>query len=92
MIAGVRQMAAAEDVVIAARPLGKAKTMTTLVGMAVLLLALDAQTGGPLAATGLGDGIEGVGFWIMVAGDRADARLGLGLPARRAAAAPGRRG
>ena len=66
VIAGVRQMAAAEDVVIAARALGKAKTMTTLVGMAVLLLAHDAQTGGPLAATGLGAGIEAVGFWLMV--------------------------
>ncbi|HEX7197654.1 MAG TPA: CDP-diacylglycerol--glycerol-3-phosphate 3-phosphatidyltransferase, partial [Candidatus Limnocylindria bacterium] len=66
VIAGVRQMAAAENVVIAARALGKAKTMTTLVGMAVLLLAHDAFTGGPLAATGAGAGIELVGFWLMV--------------------------
>jgi CDP-diacylglycerol---glycerol-3-phosphate 3-phosphatidyltransferase len=66
VIAGVRQMAAAENVVIAARALGKAKTMTTLVGMAVLLLAHDAFTGGPLSATGAGPGIELVGFWLMV--------------------------
>ena len=67
VIAGIRQMAAAEDVVIAARPLGKAKTLTTLVGMAVLLLAYDASTGGPLAPTGIGPGAELVGFWLMVA-------------------------
>ena len=66
VIAGVRQAAAAEDVVIAARALGKAKTLTTLVGMEVLLLAHDALTGGPLAATGMGDGIQAVGFWLMV--------------------------
>ena len=67
VIAGVRQMAAAEDVVIAARALGKAKTLTTLVGMAVLLLAYDAATGGPLAPTGIGPGAQVVGFWLMVA-------------------------
>lgn len=66
VIAGVRQMAAAENVVIAARALGKAKTLTTLVGMAVLLLAHDAFTGGPLSATGAGPGIELAGFWLMV--------------------------
>ena len=66
VIAGVRQMAASEDVVLAARRLGKAKTLTTLVGMAVLLLAHDAATGGPLAATGLGLGLRLVGFWLMV--------------------------
>ncbi len=66
VIAGVRQAAAAEDVVIAARALGKAKTLTTLVGMEVLLLAHDALTGGPLAATEMGDGIQAAGFWLMV--------------------------
>lgn len=65
VIAGVRQMAAAESVVIAARALGKAKTLTTLVGMAVLLIAHDAITGGPLATTGIGPGAELVGFWVM---------------------------
>lgn len=66
VIAGVRQMAAAEDVVIAARPLGKAKTLTTLAGMALLLLAFDAMTGGPMAETGAGPAIETVGRWTMV--------------------------
>ena len=66
VIAGVRQAAAAENMVIAARPLGKAKTATTLVGMALLLLAYDASTGGPMAATGLGPTIEVVGWWTMV--------------------------
>jgi CDP-diacylglycerol---glycerol-3-phosphate 3-phosphatidyltransferase len=66
VIAGVRQAAAAEDVVIPARALGKAKTMTTLVGMAVLLLAHDALTGGPLAATGIGERIGVAGYWLMV--------------------------
>ena len=54
VIAGVRQAAAAEDVVIAARALGKAKTLTTLVGMEVLLLAHDALDG--RAARGDRDG------------------------------------
>lgn len=67
VIGGVRQMAAAANVVIAARPLGKAKTLTTLVGMGVLLIAHDALTGGPLAATGIGAGAELAGFWLMVA-------------------------
>jgi CDP-diacylglycerol---glycerol-3-phosphate 3-phosphatidyltransferase len=66
VIAGVRQMAAAENVVIAARPLGKAKTLTTLAGMALLLLAFDAATGGPMAGTGLGPTIEAIGRWTMV--------------------------
>ncbi len=66
VIAGVRQAAAAGDVVISAKPLGKAKTMTTLIGMGLLLLAHDALTGGPLAATGLAGGLEVAGFWVMV--------------------------
>jgi len=66
VIAGVRQAAAAEAMVIPARALGKAKTLTTLVGMEVLLLAHDALTGGPLAGTGMGAGIQAVGFWLMV--------------------------
>lgn len=66
VIGGVRQMAAAENVVIAAKPLGKAKTLTTLLGMGALLIAYDALTGGPLAATGIGEGVEFIGFWLMV--------------------------
>ena len=66
VIAGVRQMAASENVVIPARALGKAKTLTTLVGMAILLLAYDAATGGPLATTGIGLTAQIVGGWVMV--------------------------
>jgi CDP-diacylglycerol---glycerol-3-phosphate 3-phosphatidyltransferase len=66
VIAGVRQAAAAGDMVIPAKALGKAKTMTTLIGMAVLLLAHDAMTGGPLEATGIGEGLGVTGFWLMV--------------------------
>lgn len=66
VVAGVRQVAAAESVVIPARGLGKAKTVTTLAGMALLLLAFDAATGGPLAATGAGEALEAIGFLTMV--------------------------
>lgn len=66
VVAGVRQIAAAENVVIPARALGKAKTLTTLTGMALLLLAFDATTGGPLEATGLGDAFNTAGYWLMV--------------------------
>ena len=66
VISGVRQVAAAANVVIPARPLGKSKTATTLAGMAILLLAWDAATGGPLAATGAGDALDAVGYWVMV--------------------------
>jgi len=66
VVAGVRQVAAAESVVIPARALGKAKTLTTLTGMALLLLAFDAMSGGPLEGTGFGDALTTVGYWLMV--------------------------
>ena len=66
VIAGIRQAAAAANVVIAAKPLGKAKTAATLAGMTILLLAHDAMTGGPIEATGLAEPLEAVGFWTMV--------------------------
>ena len=66
VVAGVRQIAAAENVVIPARALGKAKTFTTLTGMALLLLAFDAATGGPLEPTGIGDALNAGGYWLMV--------------------------
>jgi CDP-diacylglycerol--glycerol-3-phosphate 3-phosphatidyltransferase len=66
VIAGIRQAAAAANVVIAARPLGKAKTATTLAGMTLLLLAFDGMTGGPIEATGLTDALDVAGFWTMV--------------------------
>ncbi|TME30493.1 MAG: CDP-diacylglycerol--glycerol-3-phosphate 3-phosphatidyltransferase [Chloroflexi bacterium] len=67
VIGGIRQLAASESVVIAARALGKAKTLATLVGVFVLLLARDAMTGGPLAGTGSANPLATSGFWLMVA-------------------------
>lgn len=66
VIAGVRQLAASEDVVMAAGQLGKWKTTVTLVAMAILLLAFDARTGGPLHALGADDLLLGIGFWSML--------------------------
>jgi CDP-diacylglycerol--glycerol-3-phosphate 3-phosphatidyltransferase len=66
VIAGVRQMAASAQVVIAARALGKAKTLSTLAAMAVLLLAFDASTAGPMSALGIGPALDAIGFWLMV--------------------------
>jgi CDP-diacylglycerol--glycerol-3-phosphate 3-phosphatidyltransferase len=66
VIAGVRQIAASAQVVIAARALGKAKTLSTLAAMALLLLAFDAATAGPMQSLGIGDGLASIGFWLMV--------------------------
>ena len=66
VIQAVRQLAAAEDVVISARALGKAKTLTTLAGLGLLFLAADALTGGPMAETGAGAVLGIVGFWMLV--------------------------
>jgi CDP-diacylglycerol---glycerol-3-phosphate 3-phosphatidyltransferase len=66
VVQAVRQLAAAEDVVISARALGKAKTLVTNAGIALLLLAADAASGGPIAATGAGLTLEVVGLWVLV--------------------------
>lgn len=66
VVQAVRQLAASEDVVIASRRLGKAKTVATLVGIFVVILALDASTGGPLAGLGIKGGLSAAGFWLMV--------------------------
>jgi CDP-diacylglycerol---glycerol-3-phosphate 3-phosphatidyltransferase len=66
VVQGVRQVAASADVVIAARRLGKAKTFATILGIALLLLAFDAATGGPLAESGLGDALRVAGAGVMV--------------------------
>jgi len=66
VVQAVRQLAAAEDVVISARSLGKAKTLATNAGLAILLLAADASSGGPMAATGAGPLLEALGFWTLV--------------------------
>ena len=66
VVAGVRQVAAAEEVVISARALGKAKTMATNAGIALLLLAYDGATGGPVASTGAGTVLLAAGLWVMI--------------------------
>jgi len=67
VVQAVRQLAAAEDVVISARALGKAKTLATNAGIALLLLAADAASGGPIAATGTGVVLQVIGLWVLVA-------------------------
>jgi CDP-diacylglycerol--glycerol-3-phosphate 3-phosphatidyltransferase len=67
VVQGVRQLAASANVVIAARGWGKGKAAGVNAAIAVLLLAFDAQTGGPLASTGLGAFITAAGFWLAVA-------------------------
>jgi len=67
VVGGIRQLAASESVVIAARALGKAKTLATLLGIFILLLARDAQTGGPLSGSGAAAALTTAGFWLMVA-------------------------
>ena len=66
VVQAIRQLAAAEDVVISARALGKAKTLATNAGITILLLAADAATGGPMASTGWGPALETIGFWVLV--------------------------
>ena len=66
VMAGVRQFAAAASVVIAARALGKSKTLTTLVAMAILLLAFDARSGGLIASLGIEPALSAAGYWLMV--------------------------
>lgn len=66
VVQAVRQLAAAEDVVISARALGKAKTAATNAGIAILLLAADAASGGPMAALGTGVVLQVVGLWVLV--------------------------
>ncbi|HEX6139350.1 MAG TPA: CDP-diacylglycerol--glycerol-3-phosphate 3-phosphatidyltransferase [Candidatus Limnocylindria bacterium] len=66
VVQGVRQLAASAAVVMPARWPGKSKTIATLVGMAILLLAFDAASGGPLARTGLRAGLHVTGYWVMV--------------------------
>jgi CDP-diacylglycerol--glycerol-3-phosphate 3-phosphatidyltransferase len=68
VVGGVRQVAATEQVIVSAQMVGKAKTVVTMVAIGALLLAFDAQTGGPLATTGIGPPAETVGTWLLLAG------------------------
>lgn len=67
VVGGVRQMAASEQVVVAAQTLGKSKTLVNLVAIGILLLAFDARSGGPTAGIGIGPVLETVGGWLLVA-------------------------
>jgi CDP-diacylglycerol--glycerol-3-phosphate 3-phosphatidyltransferase len=66
VVQAVRQLAAVEDVVISARALGKAKTLTTLAGLAMLFVANDAAGGGPMSGTAAATALDAIGFWVMV--------------------------
>lgn len=65
VVQGVRQVAAGSSVVMPAGSLGKAKTAATLLGMGLLLLALDATTGGPIGSAAR-DILYSSGSWVMV--------------------------
>ena len=64
VVQGVRQVAASASVVIAARRLGKWKAFATNVAIGVLLLAFDAETGGPVAKLVEAGVIHDIGFWL----------------------------
>ena len=66
VVQGVRQVAASASVVIAARRLGKWKAFATNAAIGVLLLAFDAQTGGPVGSV-LDPGlVQDIGFWLAI--------------------------
>ena len=66
VVAGVRQLAANAQLLVASEALGKAKTVVTLVAIGALLLAFDARTGGPLATIGIGPLAHVTGGWLLV--------------------------
>jgi CDP-diacylglycerol--glycerol-3-phosphate 3-phosphatidyltransferase len=68
IVGGVRQVAATEQLLVGSQLAGKAKTVVTLVAIGFLLAAFDAQTGGPIATTGLGEALAEVGTWLLLAG------------------------
>jgi CDP-diacylglycerol--glycerol-3-phosphate 3-phosphatidyltransferase len=67
VVQGMRQLAASANVVIPARTMGKYKASLTSLALGMLLLAFDAQTGGPLSGLGITDGLHLVGWWMAVA-------------------------
>jgi CDP-diacylglycerol--glycerol-3-phosphate 3-phosphatidyltransferase len=68
IIGGVRQVAATERLLVGSQLAGKAKTVVTLIAIGFLLAAFDAQTGGPIAGLGIGEVLEAVGTWLLLAG------------------------
>ena len=67
VVGGVRQVAATERLLVGSQLVGKAKTVVTLIGIGALLLAFDAETGGPTPVN-LGLAAETVGVWLLLAG------------------------
>jgi len=67
LVAGVRQVLASARVIVSSQVMGKAKTVVTLIAIGALLLAFDAQTGGPLATTGIGPLALVTGTWLLFA-------------------------
>lgn len=68
IVGGVRQVAAVGRVVVGSELVAKGKTVVTLVAIAPLLLAFDAQTGGPMIQIGYGALLTVVGTWLLVLG------------------------
>jgi CDP-diacylglycerol---glycerol-3-phosphate 3-phosphatidyltransferase len=66
VVQGVRQVAASASVVIAARGVGKWKAFGTNVAVGALLLAFDAQTGGPMTRVLDAGVLQAIGFWLAV--------------------------
>jgi len=64
VVQGVRQVAASSALVMPAGSLGKGKTVATLVGMGLLLLAFNA--GAPPATDGAAAWLYTAGYWAMV--------------------------
>jgi CDP-diacylglycerol--glycerol-3-phosphate 3-phosphatidyltransferase len=67
VVGGIRQVAASEQLLVGSQLVGKAKTVVTLIGIGALLLAFDAQTGGPTPA-GIGQAAEIVGTALLIGG------------------------
>ena len=65
-VQGVRQLAASASVVISARGLGKWKAFGTNLAIGTLLLAFDAQTGGPVGRVVAASTVQAIGFWLSV--------------------------
>jgi CDP-diacylglycerol---glycerol-3-phosphate 3-phosphatidyltransferase len=66
VVQGARLVAAADGVVVAARDLGKAKTLVTLAAMGLLILSWDASTGGPMQRLGAADALLYGGIGLML--------------------------
>lgn len=78
VVQGVRQLAASADLVMPARAWGKGKTLATLIGMGLLLLAYDAVTDGPLAGIGLAGWLYPLGLGTMIVATVLSVVSGLG--------------